>query len=101
MVALLQEVAWPHFAVDSLAGQRDGCVWRTDYGSGDEISAALPAGHFGRADRRMEGLLAGRLGQRPAVLLGDGDQGEDLKNPKPVLRSREPQSRSVRMRAEF
>src|SRR5436305_6166821 len=76
--------AWPHFAVDSLAGQRDGCVWRTDYGSGDEISATLPAGHLGRADRRMEGLLAGWLGQRAAVLLGDGDQGEELKT-QPVL----------------
>src|SRR5207237_312376 len=36
----------------------------------------------GRADRRMEGLLAGWLGQRPAVLLGDGDQGEELKTQK-------------------
>src|SRR5436309_12350488 len=54
------------------------CVERTHYGSGDEISAALPAGHLGRADRRMESLLAGWLGQRPAVLLGDGDQGEEL-----------------------
>src|SRR5437763_6578925 len=60
------------------------CVERTDYGSGDEISAAWPAGHLGRADRRMEGLLAGWLGQRPAVLLGDGDQGEKL-NPNLFL----------------
>ena len=54
------------------------CVERTDDASGDEISAALQAGQLGRADRRMEGLLAGWLGQRPAVLLGDGDQGEEL-----------------------
>src|SRR5947209_15856716 len=64
------------------------CVEQTDYGSGDEICAAVPAGHLGRADRRMEGLLAGWLGQRPAVLLGDGDQGEHLKNRKPVLTGR-------------
>ena len=64
------------------------CVERTDYGSGDEISEAVPAGQLGRADRRMEGLLAGWLGQRPAVLLGDGDQGEDLKKRKPVLTGR-------------
>ena len=54
------------------------CVEQTDHASGDEISAALPAGHLGRADRRMEGLLAGWLGQRPAVLLGDGGEGEEL-----------------------
>ena len=27
MVALLQQVGMAAFAVDSLAGQRDGCVW--------------------------------------------------------------------------
>ena len=75
------------------------CVERTDYASGDEISAALPAGYLGRADRRMEGLLAGRLVQRPAVLLGDGDQGEELKT-QTCVDGREPQSRSARIRAE-
>ena len=32
---------WPFFAVDSFAGRWHGCVGRTDYARGDEISAPL------------------------------------------------------------
>ena len=61
------------------------CVERTDRASGDKISAPWPAGGLGRADRRMAGMLAGWLGQEPAVLLRDGVEGEEL-NPNLLLR---------------
>src|SRR4030088_3470651 len=44
---------------------------------------------LGRADRRMEGLLVGRRGQRSSVLLRDGGESEELTNlPLPGRKSR-------------
>ena len=64
--------------VDSYAGQRHACVWSGQtHATGDEISAAWPAGRVGRGDRRLAGMLAGRLGQKPTLLLRDGGKGEE------------------------
>ena len=43
-----------------------------DYASGNETIATLPGGRVGHRNRRLESVLAGWLGQAPAVLFGDG-----------------------------
>ena len=61
------------FAVDSLAGQRDGCVW-----SGQTMAVEtkfLRLYQPATLGEQIDGWKVCWLGQRPAVLLGDGDPG--------------------------
>jgi hypothetical protein len=50
---------------------------RTEHAGGNEVFVPSPGDRLGRRDRRLESLLAGRLGPRSAVLFRDGGAGED------------------------
>src|ERR1035437_8636287 len=48
------------------------------HADGNEIPSPSHAGGVGLAVRRLAGVLAGRMGQIPAALFGDGGEGPSL-----------------------